>query len=72
MGNGVITFSTITYAMKAQSLLQRNGIKADIIKTQDNLLRTCQYRLNVHYAFDKAVGLLAGANITYLIAINGE
>lgn len=72
MGNGVITFSTITYAMKAQSLLQRNGIRSEVLKSQDHLLRTCQFRLNVIYGFDKAMSLLTRVGIPYLAAVKGE
>ena len=65
MYKGVIIFSTVTCAMKAQSLLQRSGIRADILKTQDKEHKSCQYSLSVRGNFDVAVGLLNTANIPY-------
>lgn len=72
MQSGLLTFSTVTYAMKAQSLLQRSGIRAEIQKTQDRQRNGCQYTIRINARFTTAVELLDKMNIPYQNALKDD
>ncbi|MFA9381647.1 MAG: putative Se/S carrier-like protein [Acetanaerobacterium sp.] len=72
MQSGVITFSTVTCAMKAQGLLQRSGIRVEIQKTQDGQHRSCQYCVRVRSRFDTAVRMLNQRNIPFQTAVKDD
>lgn len=69
MHSGMFTFSTVTYAMKAQSLLQRSGIWVEIKKVQDKPSSGCQYSIRISSRFDAAKSLLDRMNIPYQNAV---
>ncbi len=72
MQGGLFTFSTVTYAMKAQTLLQRSGIRAEIKKLQDRQQKGCQYTVRINSKFDKALDLLNRMNIPYQNALRDD
>lgn len=45
MKNYIIALASITYAMKAQTLLRTSGIKCDVIRTPKNLASGCGYSI---------------------------
>ncbi len=72
MQGGLLTFSTVTYAMKAQSLLQRNGIRTEIKKAQDRTHNGCQYTIRINSRFDMVVDQLTRMNIPFHNAVKDD
>lgn len=62
----IITFASMTNAMKAKDTLRQNGISARLIRTPSNLRRgSCGYSLTVSKSFTRAVELLQMKHIPY-------
>lgn len=67
-----IMVSSITYAMKAKSLLRDNNIYADIIKTSKYSSQGgCSYSLVLYKKFDRAVEILKENDIDILGVTGG-
>ena len=61
-----IMFPSVTYAIRAKSVLRSNGIYADMIKTSKfPSQKGCGYSLIVHKDFDKAVSVLKKNGIDF-------
>lgn len=73
MSRQFIMVSSITYAMKAKSILKNNGIYVDIVKSQkySNKAR-CSYSLVLYRNLQKAVELLKDSGIEILEITEGE
>ncbi|MEE1282322.1 MAG: putative Se/S carrier-like protein [Acutalibacteraceae bacterium] len=73
MSRQFIMVSSITYAMKAKSILKNNGIYVDIVKSQkySNKAR-CSYSLVLYRNLQKAVDLLKDSGIEILEITEGE
>lgn len=72
MSRQFIMVSSITYAMKAKSLLRDNGIYVDIIKTSKYSSQGgCSYSLVLYKNFDKAVEILKENDIDILDFTDG-
>lgn len=73
MSRQFIMVSSITYAMKAKSILRNNGIYVDIVKTQkySNKAR-CSYSLVLYRNLQKAIQLLKDSGIEILEITEGE
>lgn len=67
MNKPLIMISSITYAMKGKELLNRNGFRADIVRTprQENVTG-CGYSLFVKDRTDEAEKFLEEYNIPIL------
>ncbi len=67
MARQFIMVQSITYAMKAKSVLRNNGIYADITKTsKHSAQKGCGYSLIVNRDFDRAVKILKENGIKIL------
>lgn len=67
MSKQMIMVSSITYAIKAKSLLRNNGIYVDIIKTSKYKdQHGCGYSLIINKNLDKAISILNKNNIKIL------
>lgn len=65
-----ISVSSITYAMKAKSILRNYGIYADIVKTSKiSDSKGCGYSLVLLKNTDKAISILKENNIN-ILAVN--
>ncbi|MEE1077051.1 MAG: putative Se/S carrier-like protein [Acutalibacteraceae bacterium] len=73
MSRQFIMVSSITYAMKAKSILKNNGIYVDIVKSQkySNKAR-CSYSLVLYRNLQKAIDLLKDSGIEILEITEGE
>lgn len=67
MDKQLISFPSVTFAMKARDILKKNGVLSVLERTPMNLKYTsCGYSLSVPKDIDKAVQLLKKYNIRYL------
>lgn len=69
----MITVSSVTYAMKAKEILEKNGISAYVIKrakTSNNA--SCSYAVHVPKNIDKAYRILADSGVIKLTGIYYE
>lgn len=73
MSRQFIMVSSITYAMKAKSILKNNGIYVDIVKSQkySNKAR-CSYSLVLYKDLQKAIDLIRDSGIEILEITEGE
>lgn len=72
MSKQLIMVSSITYAMKAKSLLKNYSIYVDIVKTSKYKAQSgCGYSLIVNKNLDKAIEILKKNNIKIVGVING-
>ena len=61
---GIIRLSSVTYAMRAQRILDQNGIRSHIRKlTRDN---GCSYALEVNWDPESATRMIQSAGIRVL------
>ncbi|MDE5860542.1 MAG: DUF3343 domain-containing protein [Oscillospiraceae bacterium] len=60
-----IAFSSITVAMKAQSVFRSEGIPTEIIRTPRNLASGCGYSLVYDGDIDTAINILENKGIKY-------
>lgn len=73
MSRQFIMVSSITYAMKAKSILKNNGIYVDIVKSQKYSNKSrCSYSLVLYRNLQKAVELLKDSGIEILEITEGE
>ena len=64
----IVTFNSITYALKGRKILARADIVSKLVKVDSNLTNGCTYGVEIddrHY-FD-AIGALKNASINYSI-----
>ena len=62
----IITFSSMTAAMRARELLRKNRIPAQMTRTPAKYRRgSCGYSLQLNSRADRAVSLLEQADIRY-------
>ncbi len=62
----IITFASVTNAMKARELLRRHNIPSRMIRTPAKLRKgSCGYSLAVGRDFEKATQLIVNHNIPY-------
>lgn len=67
MDKQLISFPSVTFAMKARNILKQNGIPSVLERTPMNLKYTsCGYSLRVTENIDRAEELLKKYNIKYL------
>lgn len=72
MSKQMIMVSSITYAMKAKSLLKNYNIYVDIIKTSKHTAQNgCGYSLIVNKDLDKVIEILKKNNIKIIGVVNG-
>lgn len=60
-----ITFSSITIAMKAQSVFRSEGIRTEIIRTPKNLASGCGYSLVYNGDLETAMYILENRGIKF-------
>lgn len=60
-----IAFSSVTVAMKAQSVFRSEGIRAEVIRTPKNLASGCGYSLVFDGDIDAALNILENKGIKY-------
>jgi hypothetical protein len=67
--NTTFIFASVTYAIKARKLLERNGIKSKLVKTLSNEKRQgCAYGLKFNSSeFYDTAKILRENNITYTV-----
>ena len=66
MAKKQIMFPSVTYAIRAKSVLRSNGIYADMVKTSKSpSQKGCGYSLTVRKDFDKAVSILRKNGIDF-------
>ena len=53
-----IAMTSITYAYKAKTLFERNGIRCDVVRTPKNLGSGCGYSIAVRTDAERAAELL--------------
>lgn len=64
----IITFGSVTYAMKAKKILTKAGITSSLIKVGDELLRGCTHGIEISNAsFLDAIAALRNAGIDYSV-----
>ena len=64
----IVTFNSITYALKGRKILTRAGIVSKLIKVDSDLTGGCTYGVEIEdrYYFD-AIGALKNAGINYSV-----
>ena len=73
MNKAIVKFSSVTYAMKAKSILRDYGIYVDIVKSPKYSKQArCSYSLILYKNIDKAVKLLKENGIEVLGITEGE
>lgn len=60
-----IAFSSVTLAMKAQSVFRSEGIRAEVIRTPKNLASGCGYSLVFDGDIDAAINIMENKGIKY-------
>lgn len=60
-----IAFSSVTLAMKAQSVFRSEGIRAEVIRTPKNLASGCGYSLVFDGDIDAALNIMENKGIKY-------
>ena len=60
-----IAMTSITYAYKAKTLFERNGIHCDVVRTPKNLGSGCGYSVAVRASSEQALALLDKHNIPH-------
>lgn len=60
-----IAFSSVTLAMKAQSVFRSEGIRAEVIRTPKNLASGCGYSLVFDGDIDTAINIMENKGIKY-------
>lgn len=73
MGLPAIRLTSVTYAIRAQKLLERQGIKSYIKKIAKNLgNQGCGYAVEVHGNLDRAIEIIGSSGIQITEIIGGE
>ena len=68
MAKVIVTFNSVTYALKGRKILSRSGIGARLIKVDTELARSCTYGLEVdNNLFLDTVRLLKSAGLDYTV-----
>ena len=68
MGKTIITFNSVTYALKAKKALSRTGINSKLIKLAGELTAGCTHGVEISsLLFLDAVNTLRGAGIEYSV-----
>ncbi|MEG2597442.1 MAG: DUF3343 domain-containing protein [Oscillospiraceae bacterium] len=71
MAQSMIVLSSITYAYKAQKILEHEWIKSSVVRTPKKYSnRGCGYSLLLSADFSKAIGILQRDRIQVLNAIS--
>lgn len=64
----ILTFNSITYAIKGRKILSRGGITARLIKVDTELNKSCTYGAEIDASlFLDAVRMLKDAGIDYSV-----
>lgn len=66
-----IAFGSVTIAIKAQSILNNNGIKTEVVRTPKNLSSGCGYSLMGYGDASKATSVLDKHGIKYKAVMEG-
>ena len=68
MGKIIITFTSVTYAIKARKMLAKEGINAKLVKVGDENRRGCTHGIEIKNSeFLTAVGALRNLGIEYSV-----
>lgn len=59
----IFSLSSITYAIKAQSVLKKEGISSEVIKTPKDMGKGCGYSIRLASDFHRAQEILTQAGI---------
>ena len=66
MDNRIITFTSMTNAMRARDLLRKHRFSARLVRTPARLRKgSCGYSLVIPKHFDEAAELIRGSRIPY-------
>ena len=67
----IVTFNSVTYALKGRKLLSRADIESRLIKVDTELTRSCTYGLEIdNNLFLDAIRILKTAGIDYRVYNN--
>ncbi len=66
-----IAFGSVTIAIKAQSVLNKNGIGTEVVRTPKNLSSGCGYSIVGHGKVSDVTGILDRNNIKYKAVMEG-
>ena len=68
MAKVIVTFNSVTYALKGRKILSRSGIGARLIKVDAELTKSCTYGLEIdNNLFLDAVRLMKSAGLDYTV-----
>ena len=65
MNKCYVALTSITYAMKAKDMFERNGIRCDVVRTPKNIGSGCGYSVAVRTNAAKAEALLRDNRIPF-------
>lgn len=65
MNKHIIAFASVTYANKAKSVFEKNGIPAEVKRTPGSLFRGCGYSVTVTGRIDRLVRIMEDNGISY-------
>lgn len=65
MNKHIIAFASVTYANKAKSVFEKNGISAEVRRTPGSLFRGCGYSVTVTGRTDRLVRIMEDNGISY-------
>ena len=68
MGKIIVTFTSVTYAMKVRKALAKEGINAKLVKVGDENRRGCTHGIEItNGEFLSVIGLLRNLGIEYSV-----
>ena len=68
MGKNIITFASVTYAIKARKLLNRAGVSAKLVKVSAELTKGCTHGVEIfESSFFDTINILKTAGIEYSV-----
>ncbi|MBE6537059.1 MAG: DUF3343 domain-containing protein [Ruminococcaceae bacterium] len=68
MGKTIITFDSVTYALKARKLLTKAGINAKIVKISGELSKGCTHGVEIYpNTFFDSISILKQSEIDYSV-----
>lgn len=68
MGKIIITFKSVTYAIKAKKLLLKSGTEAKLVKISKDALSGCTHGVEISEGlFLNAIGILRNSGIEYSV-----
>ena len=68
MGKIIITFKSVTYAIKAKKLLLKSGMEAKLVKISKDTLSGCTHGIEIpENLFLNAIGILRNFGIEYSV-----